>query len=69
MFLAFNAFEKQRTKFISAKFQKTFCPEYISLRIQTKGQTMQNLELCWPRGYKTFSMLSSVEHEISNAHK
>ena len=23
----------------------------------------------WPRGYKTFSMLNSVEHEISNAHK
>ena len=22
-----------------------------------------------PRGYKTFSMLNSVEHEISNAHK
>ena len=23
----------------------------------------------WPRGYKTFFMLSSVEHEILNAHK
>ena len=23
----------------------------------------------WPRGYKTFSMLNSTEHEISNAHK
>ena len=23
----------------------------------------------WPRGYKTFSMLNSVEHEILNAHK
>ena len=22
----------------------------------------------WPRGYKTFSMLNSVEHEILNAH-
>ena len=23
----------------------------------------------WPRGYKTFSMLNSTEHEISTAHK
>ena len=23
----------------------------------------------WPRGYKTFFMLNSTEHEISNAHK
>ena len=23
----------------------------------------------WPRGYKTFFMLNSVEHEILNAHK
>ena len=23
----------------------------------------------WPRGYKTFSMLNSAEHEISTAHK
>ena len=23
----------------------------------------------WPRGYKTFSMLNSAEHEILNAHK
>ena len=23
----------------------------------------------WPRGYKTFSRLNSVEHEILNAHK
>ena len=23
----------------------------------------------WPRGYKTFFVLNSVEHEISNAHK
>ena len=23
----------------------------------------------WPRGYKTFFVLSSVEHEIVNAHK
>ena len=23
----------------------------------------------WPRGYKTFLMLNSAEHEISTAHK
>ena len=23
----------------------------------------------WPRGYKTFFMLNSIEHEILNAHK
>ena len=23
----------------------------------------------WPRGYKTFFVLNSVEHEILNAHK
>ena len=23
----------------------------------------------WPRGYKTFFILNSVEHEILNAHK
>ena len=25
--------------------------------------------IAWPRGYKTFFMLNSAEHEISNAHK
>ena len=25
--------------------------------------------LVWPRGYKTFLMLNSAEHEISTAHK
>ena len=26
-------------------------------------------EVIWPRGYKTFVMLNSIEHEILNAHK
>ena len=26
-------------------------------------------EVTWPRGYKTFFMLNSVEHEMLNAHK
>ena len=25
--------------------------------------------MTWPRGYKTFFMLNSVQHEILNAHK
>ena len=27
------------------------------------------LNWAWPRGYKTFSMLNSAEHEIHPAHK
>ena len=26
-------------------------------------------DIYWPRGFKTFSMLNSFEHEISTAHK
>ena len=29
----------------------------------------QSLKNNWPRGYKTFFILNSVEHEILNAHK
>ena len=45
---------------------------------KTTMQQMQHLskpylechsEVTWPRGYKTFFMLNSVEHEILNAHK
>ena len=32
----------------------------------TTEQLKRNI---WPRGYKTFFMLNSVEHEILNAHK
>ena len=31
--------------------------------------TFMPLEETWPRGYKTFFVLNSVEHEILNAHK
>ena len=37
------------------------------LRVHVVGHSL-NLEIL-PRGYKTFSMLNSTEHEISNAHK
>ena len=30
---------------------------------------MGQIDQYWPRGYKTFFMLKSVEHEISKAHK
>ena len=29
---------------------------------------INDLSKTWPRGYKTFFMLNSVEHEILNAH-
>ena len=38
---------------------------FISV-IFTKGTIIVT---SWPRGYKTFFMLNSVEHEILNAHK
>ena len=31
--------------------------------------SMLSFVTAWPRGYKTFFMLNSVEHEILNAHK
>ena len=54
-------------------------PVYVSLRSSmTNGfavahvvfskTPMQDLAI-WPRGYKTFFMLNSTEHEIFPAHK
>ena len=37
--------------------------QQIELVKQTAGK------LVWPRGYKTFFMLNSAEHEIFSAHK
>ena len=31
--------------------------------------TFSSCLMSWPQGYKSFSMLISAEHEISNAHK
>ena len=33
------------------------------------GVDAVTIRLTWPRGYKTFLMLISIEHEILNAHK
>ena len=33
------------------------------------GPTTFSLLSAWARGYKTFFVLNSIEHEISNAHK
>ena len=33
------------------------------------GQSCHLGNVTWPRGYKTFFVLNSVEHEILNAHK
>ena len=30
---------------------------------------VSKLEMTWPPGYKTFSMLNSTEHEVCPAHK
>ena len=38
-------------------------------RTRTKGKAISGDPATWPRGYKTFFMLNSVEHEILNAHK
>ena len=32
-------------------------------------EVSSKLNMIWPRGYKTFFMLNSGEHEILNAHK
>ena len=61
--------------------EKKFQEEQI-LYFTTKESKMKNdlsLDVCpdaviltifaWPRGYKTFSMLNSAEHEILPAHK
>ena len=39
---------------------------YNELRIYFSEQISQ---ASWPRGYKTFFMLNSIEHEIFPAHK
>ena len=40
-----------------------FTPVYVSLLSPSYCGTS------WPRGYKTFFMLNSVEHEILNSHR
>ena len=48
-------------------------PEYVknaAARIMIFSiQLLGEMYKSWPRGYKTFFVLNSVEHEILNAHK
>ena len=47
------------------------CLSTICQSFRAHGRVIMK-ELCsgtWPHGYKTFSMLNSVEYEILNAHK
>ena len=39
------------------------------LRACVRNSELNHDIVSWPRGYKTFFMLNSVEHEILNAHK
>ena len=43
----------------------------VTIRIQGATTITGRItgSLSWPRGYKTFFVLNSVEHEILNAHK
>ena len=36
--------------------------------INSVGSDQTDPRGVWPRGYKTFSMLNSAEHELLNAH-
>ena len=43
----------------------------FTIRDDSRVQVRAREWVCvsWPRGYKTFFVLNSVEHEILNAHK
>ena len=44
------------------------CISVLTERLESDNVRLRALEP-WPRGYKTFLMLNSAEHEIFNAHK
>ena len=46
-----------------------FCLTVLARLVLIWPRVEFNLALSKPRGYKTFLVLSSVEHEILNAHK
>ena len=59
---------------------KFFCISSFISQLDAAGKTvnisiyyivhlMTQAEQSWPRGYKTFFILNSSEHEILNAHK
>ena len=41
----------------------------VSVCISQSSALTASKGIAWARGYKTFFVLNSVEHEISNAHK
>ena len=43
--------------------------QFAISELNMNGQAFSVSVDCWPRGYKTFFVLNSVEHEILNAHK
>ena len=53
-----------RTSSVKVEFRQS-----IPLLRKCKTTKNENLAVTRARGYKTFFVLSSVEHEISNAHK
>ena len=42
---------------------------FKTLNLIVSVAVQDGLSLSWPRGYKTFLMLNSAEHEIYPAHK
>ena len=69
-----------RIKSLRQAVLRAKCSISLVVRIQNIGQFREFMDSAerfsefWqraarPRGYKTFSMLKSVEHEILNAHK
>ena len=69
IFFHFDMFEHQGLTNARSKFQPRHSGEkvFIDFAIFSIGNYFKSSTR--PRGYKTFSMLNSVEHEISNAHK
>ena len=58
-------------KYIWYSPQKSKYPLFIMDLLQNSPDKRGMITLCYirPRGYKTFFVLNSVEHEILNAHK
>ena len=55
IFLVISTFDNRSVKYSS--------------RCATDNVKYELFKQSWPRGYKTFSMLNSAEHEILNAHR
>ena len=61
------------TVFLLLQYERGFCsPNFYRQKKRQWYNTFENIMLInlpWPRGYKTFFMLNSIEHEILNAHE